>query len=48
MPEFSSGAQSFVAYFNAGEQRGVTKLDIQDKAIQRAFPLHDVALKKCP
>ncbi|MBK5969326.1 MULTISPECIES: hypothetical protein [Thiorhodovibrio] len=47
-PEFSSGSEYFLAAFNAGEQRGVTKLDIQDKAIQRAFPLDDVALKKCP
>lgn len=47
-PEFSSGSEFFMAQFNAEEQSGVTKLDIQDKAIRRAFPLDGVPLKKCP
>jgi hypothetical protein len=47
-PEFSSGSEFFMAQFNAGEKRGVTKLDIKDNVIQRDFPLDGVLLKKCP
>lgn len=48
IPEFNSNdSPTFTAYFNAGEKRGVTKLDIKKAEIKQAFPLHDVALKKC-
>jgi hypothetical protein len=47
-PEFSSSSEFFTAQFNAGEKRGVTKLEIRDKAIKRDFPLDGILLKKCP
>lgn len=48
MPESNSkGPAPFTAYFNAGEKRGVTKLDIIKPEIQRMFPLNNVALKRC-
>jgi hypothetical protein len=48
VPEFNSNdLPPFTAYFNAGEKSGVTKLNIQEVEIQKAFPLHDLALKRC-
>ena len=48
MPEFGGTTDApFTAAFNAGEQIGVVKLEMAP-ALNAQFPLHRVALKKCP
>ena len=45
--ETSNNRVSFIAYFNADEKIGVTKIDIDDPDLKKRFPLEEVALKKC-
>ena len=48
MPEFGGNATSpLIAYFNADETLGVTKVDFQWPDLKSQFPLHQVALKRC-
>jgi len=43
----NSEGQSFTAYFNAGERKGVTIVEIPSFELQSQFPLHNVKLKHC-
>lgn len=47
-PQYSTDNAPFMAYFNADEKRGVTKLLDMKPEIARRFPMADVALRKCP
>ncbi len=43
----NSKDQSFTAYFNAGERKGVTVVEIPSSELQSQFPLNNVKLKNC-
>jgi len=47
-PQYSTDDAPFMAYFNADEKRGVTKLLDMKPEIARRFPIANVALRKCP
>lgn len=41
------GKSEFTLYLNAEEQEGVAKVEIDGAAMSAAFPLHNVALRRC-
>jgi len=45
--ENSNNRVPFIAYFNANEKTGVTKIDIDDPELKKRFHLEEVTLKKC-
>ena len=43
----SADNKAFTLYLNADEQEGVARIDLESAPLRSAFPLHDVALKRC-
>lgn len=43
----ATGEAPFFVYFNAGERRGVTRVEITSPELQSEFPINNVELKRC-